>query len=199
MGTNNRLVVLTFPKEEIVAVPNIHGTTTPIGKDVKDTQGWATWKTIQKAAKEADVQLKDAAIVYKTQDGRIQLKQTMDLTTGKGAGRGSFWGFLIGLVLGGPIGGALLGVVAGAIYGGMTDKGIDDKFMRNVGQAMQPQTSAIFLLIKEEDYAQAIPYLKSFDAEIHESEFSDKAEDAVNKALENEDVAKAIDVEVDEA
>ncbi len=139
MSTNNKLVVLMFPQEEKVTVPNVHGTITPMEKDVKSSQGWATWETIQKAAKEADVQLKDAAIVYKTQDGRIQLKQTMDLTAGKGAGRGSFWGFLIGLVLGGPLGGALLGVVAGAIYGGAVDKGIDDKFMKNVGKAMQPR------------------------------------------------------------
>jgi len=189
---NSRLVVLTFSEgEDIGTLTNIQGT--PIEKDVKDTQAAGVWTTIEKAAKEADVTLDDAIIVYKTRDGRVELKQIMDMTAGKGARRGAFWGLLVGLLLGGPIGGALGGVALGAGYGGIKDKGVDDKFIENVGQAMKPRTSALFLLIKDKDYEQAIAYLKTFDAEIIEGEVSAAAEQAVNEALEDEEVAKAVE------
>jgi len=189
---NSRLVVLTFSEgEDIGTLTNIQGT--PIEKDVKDTQAAGVWTTIEKAAKEADVTLDDAIIVYKTRDGRVELKQIMDMTAGKGARRGAFWGLLVGLLLGGPIGGALGGVALGAVYGGIKDKGVDDKFIENVGRAMKPRTSALFLLIKEKDYEQAIAYLKTFDAEIIEGEVSAAAEQAVNEALEDEEVAKAVE------
>lgn len=189
---NNRLVVLTFSEEdEIGTLTNIQGK--PVEKNVQDTQAAGVWTTIEKAAKEADVKLDDAVFVYKTQDGRLELKQIMDITSGKGARRGTFWGLLIGLILGGPIAGALGGLALGAIYGGIKDKGVDDKFIENVGQAMRPRTSALFLLIKEEDYEQAIAYLRTFEAEIFESELSEAAEEAVNEALEDEEVAKAVE------
>jgi uncharacterized membrane protein len=189
---NSRLVVLTFSEEnETGTLTNIQGK--PIEKNVQDTQAAGVWTTIEKAAKEADVKLDDAVIVYKTRDGRTELKQIMDITAGKGARRGTFWGLLIGLILGGPIGGALGGLALGAIYGGIKDKGIDDKFIESVGQAMRPRTSALFLLIKEQDYDQAIAYLRTFETEIFESELSEAAEEAVNEALEDEEVARAVE------
>jgi len=193
MSDKSRLVILAFPEEDAAKV-HLGGDIPPmeLNVSVKDSRAGSAWKTIEKAAKGADVELKDAALIYKTKDGRFQIKQTMDVTSGKGARRGGFWGFLIGLLLGGPIGGALGGAVIGAIYGKVVDKGINDKFLKDVGQAMKPMSSAIFLVIKEEDYEKSIAYLKSFDTKIFESEFDEEAGQAMEDAMENEDVAKVV-------
>lgn len=70
----------------------------------------AALQEIQKKAKEADFELKDAVIALKTRDCRIKIKQGQDLTTGKAAGRGGVLGLVVGLVLSGPILGAPAGL-----------------------------------------------------------------------------------------
>ncbi|MFA9403813.1 MAG: DUF1269 domain-containing protein, partial [Anaerolineales bacterium] len=137
----------------------------------------------------------DAVVVYKTKSGDVKIKQTKDITLGKGAGRGAFWGLLIGLLFGGPLGGVLWGLGIGAIYGRVVDHGVDDKFIQDVGDALKPSTSALLILIREEDYDDALAYLKTFDAKIYEAELGEEAEEAVVKAAENPEIAKAVDVE----
>jgi len=163
--SNSKLVVLTFAEEDYYDdIKGLYGT--PIEKGIKETLAWAAWKSIKDRAKEVDVKLEDAVVVYKTKDGQIKIKQIVDMTTGKGAKRGSFWGFLIGLILGGPIAGALGGLALGTIFGGIKDKGLDNDFVKNITKTMHSHSSAIFILIGEADYEPAIAYLKTFDAEI---------------------------------
>ncbi len=193
---DSRIVVLAFPEEDADFWLDENFKTAEMASDYKDSQALAVWKLIKKEAKEANIKLKDAAIVYKYKTGTVKIKQIMELTPAKGAKRGTFWGLLVGLVLGGPIGGALLGLVAGTIFGKAVDRGIDNNFIKQVGEAMQPLSSAIFVLVREENYEHVIPYLHTFGAEIYESTLSKSAEQAVAKALENENVAKVVDEEM---
>ncbi len=156
-------------------------------------------KYIEKKAKKAGVKLEDAVIVYKTKSGDVKVKQTKDITLGKGAGRGAFWGLLIGILFGGPLGGVLGGLGIGAIYGRLVDHGVDDKFIQDVGGALKPSTSALLILIREEDYDGAIAYLKTFDSKIYEADLGEEVEEAVVKAAENRDIVKAVEVELDTA
>jgi uncharacterized membrane protein len=48
---------------------------------------------------------------------------------GSGAFGGAFWGLLIGLLFAVPWMGLAIGAVAGAAIGGLTDHGVDDKFI----------------------------------------------------------------------
>ncbi len=148
-------------------------------------------KEVEQKAKEAKANLEDAVVVYKTEAGEIKVKQTRDVTPGKGARRGAFWGLLVGTLLGGPIGGVLGGMGIGAIYGRAVDKGVSEKFIKKVTEGLKPGRSALLLLIGEEDYDRAITYLKTFDTEIHEAVLDEEVEEAVEKAIENEEVAKA--------
>jgi len=155
----------------------------------------ANLKTIQAKAKEADVELEDAVVIYRAHDGRIKIKQTKDITAGKGAGRGAFWGLLVGLLLGGPIGGLLGGLGIGALYGKIVDHGIDDKFIKDIGDSLRRTNSAVLLLIPEENYPGAIAYLETFDAEIYEAEIGEEVEEAVREAVEKPEVAQAVEDE----
>lgn len=148
-------------------------------------------KEVEQKAKEAKANLEDAVVVYKTEAGEIKVKQTRDVTPGKGARRGAFWGLLVGVLLGGPIGGVLGGMGIGAIYGRAVDKGVNEKFIKKVTESLKPGRSALLLLIGEEDYERAITYLKTFDTEIHEADLDEEVEEAVEKALEDKDVAQA--------
>ncbi len=93
------------------------------------------------------IQLDDAAVAVRNKDGKVKIEQLANLT-GAGALSGAFWGFLIGLIFLVPGFGLLAGAAMGALMGHFTDIGIDDKFIKEVGNTIQPGNSALFLLVK---------------------------------------------------
>ncbi|KGF73524.1 membrane protein [Neosynechococcus sphagnicola sy1] len=104
--------------------------------------------TLARLQKEHLIELADAAVVVKDKDGKIKLKQAIDLTSA-GAVSGGFWGLLIGTLFFVPLLGAAVGAASGAISGALTDIGIDDNFMKELGATLQPSTSALFVLVSK--------------------------------------------------
>ena len=72
------------------------------------------------------IELEDAAIVTKDADGKVKLNQAVNLTA-TGA----------------------VGAASGAISGALTDIGVNDQFMKDLGATLQPGTSALFLLVRK--------------------------------------------------
>ena len=94
------------------------------------------------------IELGDAVVAVKQPDGRIKLNQLFH-TTAAGAVSGTFWGSLVGLIFLMPLVGAAIGAASGALGGALTDVGIDDNFMKQSAQVLQPGTAALFLLIRK--------------------------------------------------
>jgi uncharacterized membrane protein len=94
------------------------------------------------------IKLEDAAVVVRKLDGHVKVKQAQSLV-GTGAVGGAFWGMLIGLLFLAPWLGAAIGALGGALGGKMTDIGIDDKFIKQVGGQIKPGNSALFMLIRQ--------------------------------------------------
>ena len=80
------------------------------------------------------IDLEDAAIVVRNQDGKVRVKQSQELVA-SGALSGGFWGLLIGLMFLEPLLG-ILGAAVGALSGALTDIGIDDNFIRELGDTI---------------------------------------------------------------
>lgn len=97
--------------------------------------------TLLRLQKEHLVDLDDAVAVIKGNDGKVRLDQAVPLTSA-GALSGGFWGTLIGLLFFAP----LLGF---AISGKLSDHGIDDELMEQLGAQFQPGTSALFVLVRK--------------------------------------------------
>lgn len=104
--------------------------------------------TLAKLQKEHLIELEDAAVVVKDKEGKVQLKQAINLTAA-GAASGGFWGLLIGTLFLVPLFGAAVGAASGAIGGALSDIGVDDNFMRDLGETLQPETSALFILVRK--------------------------------------------------
>ena len=94
------------------------------------------------------IELSDAVIAVKHDNGGIKLVQLMN-TTAVGAVSGGFWGVLIGSISLMPLLGASLGVASGALSGALTDYGINDGFMRELATNLKPENAALFLLIRK--------------------------------------------------
>jgi uncharacterized membrane protein len=111
------------------------------------------------------VDVKDAAVVERHEDGAVRVRQAFNLV-GAGALGGAAWGALIGLIFLTPWLGIAVGAVAGGLAGAFTDFGIDDDFIREVGEGVKPGSSALFLLIDNWENSKALRLLADFDATI---------------------------------
>lgn len=98
--------------------------------------------------KEYLIEMEDVVIVTKSEAGAIGLHQAVNLTA-SGAVGGTMWGALVGLLFLNPLVGAAVGAGAGALAGRMTDIGINDEFMRNVGTSLEPGGAAVGVLIRK--------------------------------------------------
>ena len=98
--------------------------------------------------KEQLISLEDAVVVEHDIDGKVHLRQALNLTTA-GAIGGGFWGSLVGLLFLNPLLGAAVGASIGAASGSLSDLGINDGFMREVGETLPPGTAALCLLARD--------------------------------------------------
>jgi uncharacterized membrane protein len=128
------------------------------------------------------VTLSDAATVVRKEDGKVKVKQAVNLV-GAGALGGAFWGMLIGLLFLMPWLGLAIGAVTGAIAGKVTDVGIDDDFIKEVGATIQPGNSALFLLIEKWTEDKVLPELAHYNATILRTNLSTEDEAKLKSAF----------------
>ena len=107
------------------------------------------------------IQLEDAVVVTRPSAEDIQLHQAVNLTAA-GAVGGGFWGTLVGLLFLNPLLGAAVGAASGAIAGKLSDVGINDDFMRGLGQSIPPGGSAVFILVRKMTADKVLARLESF-------------------------------------
>lgn len=117
------------------------------------------------------VTLADAAVVVRKPDGKVKVKQAVNLV-GEGALGGAFWGMLIGIIFWMPWLGAAIGALSGAISGHFSDIGVDDGFIKEVGDTIEPGHSALFLLVKEATPDKMVDALKQYKGKILQTSLS---------------------------
>ena len=94
------------------------------------------------------ISLEDAVVVDHDGEGQVHLRQALNLTAA-GAMGGGFWGTLVGLLFLNPLLGAAVGAGVGAASGSLSDIGINDTFMRELGETLPKGSAALCLLIRE--------------------------------------------------
>jgi uncharacterized membrane protein len=127
------------------------------------------------------VDLEDAAVVIRNQEGKVKLKQAQELVAA-GAVSGSYWGILLSILFFNPIF-ALVGAAAGAVSGALTDIGIDDNFMRDLGSTIEPGTSAIFVLVRKSTPDRVLADLSKFEGKVLRTSLSKEDEAKLQAAL----------------
>jgi uncharacterized membrane protein len=111
-------------------------------------------KAVLGLAKEKVVKLRDAVTITKTDKGKLKLHQTKDDTAGKGLLKGGAIGVLFALLLG-PVGWIAAGAALGTAFA-MFDRGIKDKLLKELGEKMTPDQSAMAVLVEEADWETAL-------------------------------------------
>ena len=128
------------------------------------------------------IELEDAVVVVRTQDGQVKINQAFNLTAA-GAASGALWGSLIGLLFLNPLLGAAVGAASGALGGSLTDIGINDDTIREIGETLQPGTSALFVLVRKATFDRVAEALRSYNPKIIRTSLSYDSEAELVRAL----------------
>lgn len=137
------------------------------------------------------IDLEDAVVATRAPDGKVRLKQSVNLVgTGAAGGAlwGGLWGGLVGLLFLNPLlgwaTGAAFGAGAGALSGRLADFGINDDFMRSLSQTLKPDTSALFVLVRKVQPEKVLAELSNFKGRLIRSSLSPEQEERLARALE---------------
>lgn len=141
--------------------------------------------------KEYLVDLHDSCVVIRDRDGKVRLKQAINLVgTGAASGgaMGALWGTLLGVLFLNPLAGLLTGTVfgagAGALSGKLADYGINDEFIKSMGETIQPGSSALFVLVRRASLDKVLPELAEFEGTVLKTSLSNEQEERLKQVLE---------------
>jgi uncharacterized membrane protein len=136
------------------------------------------------------VDLEDAVVVIRDQAGKVQLKQSIDLTgaqASSGLIAGTFLGGLIGMLFFNPAAGFLLGGMfgagAGALSGSLADYGIEDDFIKSMAQTIPNNSSALFILARNARLDKILAQLSDVGGKILKTSLSPEQERKLQEAL----------------
>jgi uncharacterized membrane protein len=91
---------------------------------------------------------------------------------------------LIGLLFFMPWLGLAVGALSGALAGKFSDIGIDDRFIKEVGDAIKPGTSALFLMVSDVTTDRVVDELERLQgATVLRTSLSKDAEEKLREAL----------------
>ena len=126
--------------------------------------------------KDGVIDIVDAAVLVRDEDGGIQVKETADPEPKRGALIGAIAGSLIGL-LAGPAGvavGAAAGAGAGSLAAHKIDLGIPNEQLEAIAEGLQPGTSAIIALIQQASADRVVAKLEQYGAQTVRQELKEE-------------------------
>jgi uncharacterized membrane protein len=98
------------------------------------------------------IRVRNAALLAKSADGTISVKERHDLDAKNGAVGGLVLGGVLGLMTGGIglVAAPVIGAGIGAVTGRVVDRGFDDTFLKSLAERMQPGRSGLLLIVQSE-------------------------------------------------
>src|SRR3954465_7718518 len=100
--------------------------------------------------REGSIELIDAAVIVRGTDGKVKFEETADPSGKKWTKRGAIAGGIVGLIF--PpsiIASAVVAGGAGGIWGKIRDKGFKDEDLKEVGESIEPGSSAIIAIAQD--------------------------------------------------
>ncbi len=143
-------------------------------------------RKLLKLQREGFIEMEDAVVVVKGQDGAARYHQ-MHRPARKGGLAGSITGIIVGSIFFSPLIGAVFGAFTGAVSGLLTDVGIDDQFMKDLSQKLKPGCSALFALVRKADPERVGEAFSGFGGRVMVNSVSKEREAAIQELLDTVD------------
>ena len=136
------------------------------------------------------VDLEDACVVIRDETGKVQIKQAVNLTAlgaASGMSSGMLLGALAGLLALNPLAGLAVGGLAGggmgALSGSFSDYGINDTFIKQLGETIPADSSALFLLVRSSTPDKVIPEIHPYGPRVLRTSLSNEQETRLRDML----------------
>jgi uncharacterized membrane protein len=156
----------------------------------------AALKAVLGLAKEKVVKLRDAVAITKTDKGKIKLHQTKDDPAAKGLLKGGGVGVIFALLFG-PPGWIVAGAALGTAFS-LFDRGIKNKLLKELGENMTPEQSALAVLVEDADWETALGRMADLNlqGEVIVQELVDEHLAAIEKLVDVPPTTEAVPEEV---
>jgi len=138
--------------------------------------------TLAQMQKDMIVQLQDAAMVVRDEDGKPHVKHDNHLV-GAGALGGAFWGMLFGLIFLMPFLGLAIGAGLGALFGKMGKTGIQREVLEQMGDAVPPGKAGWFLIINQVTEDKFMAAVQGTNAKLVRSNLTAEQEEQLKHAF----------------
>jgi len=132
--------------------------------------------------KQGGIHIEDSAVVERAAEGDVHDKQQLTGTTKGGAAIGGLVGLLVaGFVF--PVAGIAIGAVAGGAVGASFGTGVDQGFVKEVKESIEPGRSALFLVVDHTNVRAALASIEEFHGEVLQTSLDPELEDQLREAL----------------
>ena len=129
------------------------------------------------------LELEDAVIVDRDENGKVKLHQVHS-PAARGAMGGALWGGLIGFLFLAPLLGMAIGAAAGGASGAMVDVGVNDNFMRELGQKLPQGGAALIVLVRKVTPDKVLPEIRQYGGDVIQTSLDDESEARLREVLE---------------
>ncbi len=116
-----------------------------------ETQAAEVLTRLKKMDKDGAINIIDAAVMVRSEDGRkVKVNETAEFTAKKGGVRGAVLGGVLGIIFPPSIlAMGAVGAAAGAALGHFTDQGFDNNLLKEIGENLPPGGSCIVAVAEE--------------------------------------------------
>jgi uncharacterized membrane protein len=122
---------------------------------------------LQQMHRATTITMADSAMAIRDAEGKVQIVETREVTTGKGAKRGAIAAGLFGLVF--PpclIVSAVAGGAVGAAWGKLRDTGIKTDKIKALGEQLEPGKAAVVALVDAASVQTTERAMQGYDGEL---------------------------------
>ena len=148
-------------------------------------QAGQVFEAIKQAQSSGHVKIEDAAVIVKDETGKVHVKNQMDKAIAVGAVGGGILGLMIASVFF-PLAGLAIGAIGGGLIGKSLDKGVDQKFVKDVTESLKPGSSALFV-IGSGDPAVVLAILRPFQGTVYQTTLPSDLVDELLVALKKKE------------
>lgn len=136
------------------------------------------------------IDLEDAVVVERDAEGKVHIKQAVNLTrlgAASGGLSGALWGMLVGLLFLNPLAGMVIGAGAGAgagaLSGSLMDYGVNDEFVKKLAETIPNNSSALFVLVREVTVDKVTAEIKAWNPRVLNTSMTAEQEAKLVEAL----------------
>jgi uncharacterized membrane protein len=146
-----------------------------------ETDAGAALKSLRNMEKMGQMSIEDTAVLVKDQTGKLRVDNEVSGAVETGAVVGGSLGLLISFMF--PVAGIAIGMGGGALVAKLMQTGVDGQFVKDLGEELQPGTSALFVMGRGSNHRVVLEALEPFKGTVYQTTLSTELEDELKRVL----------------